>query len=120
MVNENTKPQINIPRADENEVAIISKGILGNIDEKFKKIDGIIFGVIMATILALMALIISVIGLFLEQFRFNSTVYKEYSDKTKSLEILQDTNKQLLEENRQNQNIIIEQQKQINDGIKKQ
>ena len=92
------KITVSIPKADENEVANLPQGYLGNINKRFEKIDQVLFGVMIAVVLSLVAIIVSVIGLFLDQMRFNNTIYKEYSQKTNSVEITQNLNKELLEE----------------------
>ncbi|EKE15756.1 MAG: hypothetical protein ACD_11C00107G0009 [uncultured bacterium] len=56
---------------------------------------------------------IYVTGIFLDQIRYNNAAYKEYSEKTESVEQTQKINQELLEQNKQNQETIIELQKQI-------
>ena len=58
-------------------------------------------------------------GLLLDAWHFNSAVYKEYSEKIDTLNILQKSNEKLFEENKRNQEIIIQQQKQIQEILKK-
>jgi hypothetical protein len=67
----------------------------------------------LAVILSMIAIIVSVIGLFLDQMRFNSAVYKEYSQKTESVEQTHKINQDLLDQNRKNQELIVELGKQI-------
>jgi len=57
--------------------------------------------------------VIYVTGIFLDQIRYNNAAYKEYSEKTESVEQTQKINQELLEQNKQNQETIIELQKQI-------
>lgn len=108
-----TKPEINIPKANEKEVVNVSSGEIGNLKKKFEKIDQILFGVMIAVVLSMVAIIVSVIGLFLDQMRVNNLTYKEYSQKTESVETTQNTNeillkqiKDLAEQNKQDREII--------------
>lgn len=105
--------QITIPKSDENEVATLPSGEMGVIKKKFEKIDQILFGVMLAVVLSLVAIIVSVIGLFLDQMRFNNAAYREYADKIQIVDSEQDTNAELLEQNKQNQELILKQQNQI-------
>lgn len=65
-----------------------------DINEKIKTINWAIVGIVLVVALAFVAII-------LDQFRFNSVVYREYSNKT-------EINNILLEENKNNQKLIIE------------
>ena len=106
------KVTIGIAKASEEEVAVIPGGSrLGDIDEKFKKIDQILFGIIAVLIFSLVAIIIAVVGLFLDQMRYNNVAYREYSDKIGIVT----TNHDLLEQNKQNHTLILELQAQLSD-----
>jgi hypothetical protein len=107
------KVQIKIPKADEKEVATLPSGEIGNIKKKFEKIDQILFGVMLAVVLSLVAIIVSVIGLFLDQMRYNNAAYREYSEKIQILNSTKESNSELFEQNKQNQELILEQQGQI-------
>lgn len=107
------KPEINIPKADEKEIVNVSSGEIGNLKKKFEKIDQVLFGVMIAVVLSMIAIIVSVIGLFLDQMRVNNIIYKEYSQKTESVETTQKINQELLDQNTKNQQIIIELQRQL-------
>jgi hypothetical protein len=111
--------KVKIGKAPENEVAIIPPG---GIKEKFEKIDQVLFGIIIVLILSSIAIIVSVIGLFLDQMRYNNAAYREYSDKIEVVNTTQATNKQLLEQNKENQDMILGQQKLLLEllGEKKQ
>lgn len=61
----------------------------------------------------IVVLLIGFVQLIIDSFRFSSVTYKEYSEKIESVESLNNTNKELLEQNKNNQDIIIEQQKNI-------
>lgn len=119
MTEKTVQPQIKIPRASEKEVVNVPSGTLGDISKKFEKIDQILFGIMIAVVLSLVAIIVSVIGLFLDQMRFNNVVYKEYTEKINTLDSLKDSNRFLLEQNKESQNIIIEQQRQIIEDLNK-
>lgn len=105
--------QIEIPRADEKEVAMLPSGEIGSIKKKFEKIDQILFGVMLAVVLSLVAIIVSVICLFLDQMRYNNAAYKEYSEKIQMLDSAKETNNELFKQNKQNQEIILNRQDQI-------
>jgi len=113
------KVQIKIPKTDEKEVAIIPSGVIGVIRKKFEQIDHILLSVIIVLVLSMIAIIISVIGLFLDQIRYNNAAYREYSEKIGVLNSLRDSNNELLEQNKKNQEIIINQQKQILELLQK-
>lgn len=108
------KVQITIPKANENEVATLSSGAMGmgDIKKKFEKIDQILFGIMLAVVLSLVAIIVSVIGLFLDQMRYNNVAYKEYSEKIQILDSVKEINNELLQQNKQNQELILKQQDQ--------
>lgn len=120
MTENNTQPKIKIGKiTDDKEITTLPSGLLGSIDKKFQELYQVITGINLVVVLSLMAIIISVVGLFLDQMRFNSVIYKEYSDKTQSLETIQENNKLLLEQNKQNQQLILNQQKLIQDKLNK-
>ena len=99
------RPQINIP---ENAPLTSTE-----VKNRFDKIDKILVTVVVAVVIALISIIIAVIGVFLDQIRFNNAVYREYSQKTESVEITQKINQELLEQNVRNQELIMELQRQI-------
>jgi len=107
------KVTIAIPKANEKEVANLPSGELGDIKKKFEKIDQILFGIMLAVVLALIAIIVAVIGLFLDQMRYNSAAYKEYSEKIQMADFAREINNELLQQNKQNQDLILKQQDQI-------
>lgn len=81
-------------------------------DAKFKDFNYILSGVVLV-------LLIMVATLVIDSFHINSVTYKEYSQKTESVENTQNVNKELLDQNQKNQQLILEVQKQILDLIKK-
>ncbi len=62
---------------------------------------------------ALLTMIFMAATMLLDAWHFNSAVYKEYSEKTDTLETIQKSNQLLFDSNKQNQEIIIKQQAQI-------
>ncbi len=90
--------KVTIPRATEKEVVNLPKGSLGDINKRFEKIDQVLFGVMISVVLSMIAIIVSVIGLFIDQMRYNNVAYKEYSQKTESVETTQKVNETLLKE----------------------
>lgn len=110
------KPTIPIPRASEKEVVYIPSGrngINSSLKNRLEKIDQVLYGVMISVVLSMVAIIVSVIGLFLDQMRVNNVVYKEYSEKTENIDNSQKSNQELLIENKHNQAMIIELQKLI-------
>ena len=88
-------------------------------NSKFKDINYMLFGVVMV-------LLIMVATLIIDSFHFNSATYKEYSQKTESVETIQKTNENLLKQvqelsgqNNQNQELIIKQQNQLLESLNK-
>jgi predicted PurR-regulated permease PerM len=115
---QENKVTIEIPRADEKEVVTIPSGEFGEIKKKFERIDQILFGVMLSVVLSLVAIIVSVLSLFVDQMRYNNAAYKEYSEKLHVVESLRESNSNLQEQNNINQELIIKQQKQILEQIK--
>ncbi len=88
---------------------------LDTINKKLDKFFWILFSV---GFVFVVTLIVMTVTLLIDSFHFNSATYKEYSDKTQSLEVIQENNKLLLDQNKQNQQIIIDLQKQILERLK--
>jgi hypothetical protein len=82
-------------------------------DAKFKDVNYVLTGVIVI-------LLVMVATLLIDSFHINSATYKEYSNKIDDLNTLRDSNRQLFEQNRQNQELILKQQDQIMDMLTKQ
>lgn len=99
---EKERPQIEIPETG----ALTPSEVKAHADSKFKDINYILLSVVVI-------LVIMVATLLIDSFHINSATYKEYSQKTKSVEMIQEANEELLNQNRQNQSLIIELQKQI-------
>lgn len=100
--------QIKIPQTG----VVTADDVKKEADSKFKDINYILLTVVVI-------LIVMVATLIIDSFHFNAATYKEYSDKTNSLESIQKSNKLLLEQNRQNQLLILDQQKQVLDKLNK-
>jgi hypothetical protein len=104
-----------IPEVKDEEVVTLPWGTtLGNFKKHFEKIDQVLFGIMIGIVLSVIAIIIAVIGLFLDQMRINNLYYKEYSQKTSSIETDQKTNQNLLKSNQ----LLTEQVKENQDIIK--
>lgn len=82
------------------------------IDEKFNYITILITTVVII-------LLVMVMTLLIDSFHFNSAVYKEYSQKTESVSETQKVNQNLLDQAQKNQQLILEQQKEILNFLKK-
>ncbi len=75
----------------------------GRLDEKMDFFIKVVLGVF---VVAFITMLIMVGTLIFDSFHINSATYKEYSDKIEAQNILLETNRQLLEENKKNQEII--------------
>ena len=71
--------------------------------------------IISVLIVSFIIMIIMVATLVIDSFHVNSATYKEYSEKTKSVEDTIKTNSELLNQNQKNQQVILEQQREIKD-----
>lgn len=111
--------KVKFGKASEDEVVKIQPGGIGGIKRRFEKIDQVLSGITFVLVLSVVAIIISVVGLFLDQMRYNNAAYKEYSQKIELVDTNQITTNELLEQNKQNQNLIIEQQKQLSKLLEK-
>ena len=87
-----------------------------DIAAKFDYYIKIVVGILVVAVLTMLFMLG---GILLDAWHFNSAVYKEYSEKIDTLNILQKSNEKLFEENKRNQEIIIQQQKQIQEILKK-
>lgn len=83
-----------------------------DIDDKFTAVNILLFTVVIV-------LIIMVATLIIDSFHINSTIYKEYSQRNENMENIKNMNDGLIEQNIKNQEIIIEQQKQIQEILNK-
>lgn len=115
--------RIKIPKAQEGEIVNIPSGDLGispkEAKRRFEKIDNLLFGIIASVVISGIAVVVAVVGLFIDQMRYNNAAYKEYSSKIDLTEKMQQVNGELLDQNKKNQQIIIEQQKQIQQFIER-
>lgn len=75
-------------------------------NEKIKKIDTTLFAVVII-------LLVMVSTLLIDSFHINSATYKEYAEKTDTVEATQKINQQLLEQNAKNQQMIIDLETQL-------
>ena len=90
---------------------------VADIASKFDFYIKIVIGIL---VVGFISMLLMVGGILLDAWHFNSATYKEYSQKTKSVETTQKANdallqqiKDLAEQNKKNQEIIIELQKQL-------
>ena len=51
-----------------------------DIKDRFDKIDVILFGVVLAILIGMIALIFAVIAMFWDQMRFNNAAYRDYTN----------------------------------------
>jgi hypothetical protein len=116
---EGLNGQVQEPKTDIFNPAEPKYGVfdpVGAINEKFDFYIKIVVGVL---IVAMLTMLFMVGGLLLDAWHFNSTVYKEYSEKINTLNDIQKTNEELLIQNKNNQEIIIQQQNEIKNILKK-
>lgn len=83
------------------------------IDEINNKLDRFFWVLFSVGFVFVVTLLVMVVTLLVDSFHINSVTYKEYSQKTESVEMTQKANQELLDQNKQNQELIIELQKQI-------
>jgi len=104
---DNNKSQIEIPIPDPGKTSdLTAEAVKKEADSKFKDINYLLLAVVVI-------LLVMVATLVIDSFHFNSATYKEYSQKEDIIERMQKINQELLDQNKKNQQIIIEQQKQI-------
>ncbi|GEM_PF-2530133 len=114
--------EIKIPKVKEEEVVQIPKGSLGDIrgvETKVDQLGGLIYAIVASVIVSGMAVIIAVIGIFLDQMHFNNAAFKDYAEKNSVLEQIRSENNSLMQDNKNNQTLIIGQQKQLLELMKK-
>lgn len=85
-----------------------------------KKMEGKIKDINYILLSVILILIVMVATLIIDSFHINSATYREYSEKINTLNILQDQNKELLEQNKENQELILQQQRQLIEFLKEQ
>lgn len=105
-----------IPVVDDGSIVSFPPGPVGHIKdikERFEKIDKVIFGLMLTVILSMIAIIVSVTGLFLDQMRYNNAAYRDYSEKIKITESEKDIVSSLFSQNKENQELILRQQSTI-------
>ncbi len=83
------------------------------LDEIHKKLDRFFYLLFTVGIVFIITLVVMVGTLLIDSFHINSVTYKEYSQKTESIESTQKINRELLKQNKKNQEIIIDLQGQI-------
>lgn len=109
--------KIKIPKIKESDVVNIPKGELGDFKEKterrFEKIDNILFAIIASVVISGIAVVISVLGIFLDQLRFNNAAYQEYLQKNSVIENLQKSNNVLNKEIKSQQKLILLEEKKL-------
>lgn len=110
--------QVKIPESGEVQIKIPDTGgslsmedVKKDADSKFKDLNYILLSVVMI-------LLVMVATLIIDSFHINSVTYREYSEKTQSVEGTQQINKELLDQNKKNQQLILEQQQRILDLLK--
>ncbi len=103
------KPLITIP--NDGQIGMTPT----EVKNRFDKIDNILIAVVASVLVSLVAVIISVIGLFLDQMRYNNAAYRDYSEKINIQNETLEINNNLEKSIKDNQDIILKQQKVIED-----
>lgn len=107
------EPKITFPTQEVGESAppLVKLPIdYSDLLKKFEFQTNIVIGVF---IIALATMIFMAATLMIDAWHFNSAVYKEYSEKIDTLGQLRAANKSLQSENKTNQEMILENQRQI-------
>lgn len=96
-----------------NQLAVLSEAVSQSnsytdkhLKEKFSNIQWLMVGVVVVCL-------IGFVQLTIDSFHVNSATYKEYSEKTNAIDLLQKNNELLLEQAKTNQSIILNQQDKI-------
>lgn len=99
---------------DSREMAVISEAVRQSgeaAEAKMKNFNWLMGAIILTLFIGFITMFAAIGTMILDSLHFNSATYKEYSLKT-------DTYNKLLEENKKNQEIVIENQKVINQILK--
>src|SRR4051812_2509627 len=83
---------------------------VSSLEEKFDFYTKVVIGIL---VFAMLTLLVMVATLVIDSFHFNSATYTEYSNKLGSIDNLSSSTKMLLQQNKQNQDLIIKQQQEI-------
>lgn len=88
-----------------------------DVKKRLDKIDAILITIVVAVVLALISIIISVTGIFIDQLRYNNAAYKEYSQKLDIQKELEEKNNKIKSEIETSQAEIIKQQEELKELI---
>ncbi len=101
---------IKIPKANDDEIVKITNGTLGDFkdhfDKQFSKIDKLLFAITTSVIVSVVGVLITAVGLFMDQMRYNNIAYKEYSSKIDIQSQSISTNNKMLDQIQQDQILI--------------
>lgn len=89
-----------------NEVAVITEAVKQSTEvaeTKVKTLNWLMVGVVTVTFIGFITMIVMVATLLIDSFHVNSASYKDYSEKIKTLNTLQETNKNQLKIIQENQ-----------------
>lgn len=104
-----SKQKIELPKASKGKGPSIR--FLDPVEELVKRYDRQTYLIIAIFAVAMITMILMVSTIIIDSFHFNAATYREYSQKT-------DSYNQLLEANKTNQNLIIENNKQMIEILK--
>ena len=114
--------KVKIPKSKPEDLTNITGGEIGispkEAKARFEKIDNLLFGIIASVVISGVAVVVAVVGLFIDQMRYNNAAYQDYSDKTKSVEQTIKSNETILKQTELQQKQIIELQSNCSTPIK--
>lgn len=104
--------EIQIPRAKNNEVVDIPSGsILGDISKKIDQFGYLLIAIVASVIISGIAVVIAVVGIFIDQMRYNNAAYSDYSQQVKSNTSIQKEYDNKIDLMLKNQQIIMDKSK---------
>lgn len=113
---EEGKPQI---RISEKNGFVAPTHFEKKVEERFRNIDTLIYAVVVSLVITAISALISVGAIIIDQLHFNNQTYCEFSAlKTENVDLIKRIDNIECKIDNQNQQIILEQQKQILELLK--
>lgn len=91
-----TRPYIKVYTPVPDSGVGLSSAEKQGIFDKLRNVDNILVAVIVVLVVAVITMLFMAVTLLIDSFHFNSATYKEYSEKTTSVETTQKANEVLL------------------------
>jgi membrane-anchored glycerophosphoryl diester phosphodiesterase (GDPDase) len=98
---------------EEKELAVISEAVKISAQDADKKIKATAKNFQWWVAAIVLVCVLGFLQLLVAYFQFSSATYKEYFQRNESIETTQKINQELLQQNKNNQELIIELQKQL-------